>query len=90
MTKLVIGLQQSLRWKIRLCSIYTMFPAVKAATFQTTVSHVSDHCDQNVINLRQCRANIAVRDNRGHRGKFFDSLKICHGNHRGNEKRNRS
>ena len=29
------------------------------------------------------------RDNRGvHRDKFFDSIKICHGSHGGNEKHN--
>ena len=55
-------------------------------------SHVSDNCDQNGINVRQRRgtrqANVARRDNCGHRGKFFESLKICHGSHGGNEKRN--
>ena len=65
--------------------VYTMFPAVTAATFQTTL-------DQNGINVRQRRetgqANIAGRDNHGYRGKFFDSLKISHGSHGGNEKRN--
>ena len=34
------------------------------------------------------QANVARRDYRGHGGKFFESLKICHGSHGGNEKRN--
>ena len=54
--------------------------------------HVSDNREQNGITVRQGRgtgyANIACWDNRGHRDKFFDSLKICHGSHGGNEKRN--
>ena len=54
--------------------------------------HVSDNRDQNGINVRQRRgtgkANVARWDNHGHRGKFFDSLKICHGSHGRNEKRN--
>ena len=64
-----------------------MFPVVTAATFQT-------NRDQNGINVRQRwgtgLANVAGRDNRGHRGKFFDSLKICQGGHGENEKRNGS
>ena len=54
--------------------------------------HVSVNCDQNGINVRQRRGtgqeNVAGRDNRGYRDKCFDSLKICHGSHGGNEKRN--
>ena len=54
--------------------------------------HVSDDREQNGITVRRRRgtglANVARRDNRGHRDKFFDSLKICHGSHGGNEKRN--
>ena len=54
--------------------------------------HVSDNREQNGITVRERRgtgwANVARRDNRGHRDKFFDSLKICHGSHGGNEKRN--
>ena len=55
-------------------------------------SHVSDNREQNGITVRRRRgtelANVARQDNRGHRDKFFDSLKICHGSHGGNEKRN--
>ena len=40
-------------------------------------SHVSDNRDQKGINVRQRRgtglANVARRENRGHRGKSFDS-----------------
>ena len=54
--------------------------------------HVSDNREQNGIIVRRRRgtglANVARRDNRGHRDKFFDSLKICHGSHGGNEKGN--
>ena len=54
--------------------------------------HVSDDREQNGITVRRRRgtglANVARQDNRGHRDKFFDSLKICHGSHGGNEKRN--
>ena len=57
-----------------------------------TGGHVSDNHDQNGINVRHRRgtrkANVAGRDNRGHGGKFFDSLKICHGSHGGNKKHN--
>ena len=65
--------------------VYTMFPVGHSG-------HVSDNREQNGITVRQRRgtgkANVARRDNRGHRDKFFDSLKICHGSHGGNEKRN--
>ena len=52
-------------------------------------SHVSDNRDRNGI-TGTGYANVPDRDNCGHRGKCFDSLKICHGTHGGNEKRNGS
>ena len=50
-------------------------------------SHVSDDGDQNGINAGERDRQISGGDSRGHRG-IYDSLKICHGNHGGNEKRN--
>ena len=56
--------------------------------------HVSDNRDQKGINVRQHRGtgyvNIAGPDNRGHCGKFFDGLKICHSSHGRNEKHDKT
>ena len=47
--------------------------------------HVSGHRGRNGVTVRQRRGtvstNVSRRDCRGRRGKFFNSQKICHGNH---------
>ena len=50
-------------------------------------SHFSGHRGQNGVTVRQLEGtgttNVARRGRRGHRDKFLNRQKICHGSHGG-------